>query len=275
MSKEQEVRIQTTDSGFELHSLEGYIETLHLAVYPEKILVLDSGCSCDVGRVIRYVVHGLGRSVDSIKLVVASHAHPDHMGGASRFREENGVEVAALPLINSWYKGIGGSIQHKVDSYLAQYVAIARRQRLKSLRFERHLVFDHSLEDDGPVPYFEDWISIHIPGHTDHDVALYNESAAMLYVADAIINLNHHFMLPLPVTLVRQLRASFAKLKELEIKTLVLAHRGVHSVEDMGSIVDPLQEQLDQGIPGKPQVRFALAMQSFSPALRRARKQNR
>lgn len=82
---------------FTLHTIDGHISTIYLAVYSDKILILDCGCRCDITRVETYIEKRLKKDLSTVKLVVASHAHPDH-GGGSPFSVKNTVFPLRLPV---------------------------------------------------------------------------------------------------------------------------------------------------------------------------------
>lgn len=239
------------DSDCELHAIDGYIETIYLAVYREKILVLDCGCSCDAETIVSYVENELNRSPEAIKLAVASHAHPDHVGGAKNLRERYGIPVAAPPLINDWYRGLTGAIQHRMDLVLAQYVALSTRKRLRSIWFERTIRYDFALEEGKPLPFFQDWTVIETPGHTDHDVALYHRDSGVLYAADLIVKTGADYTPPIPVISAPQIKAALDRIERLEVRRLALAHRGPQEVDCFESVIGALREQLDRNITYK------------------------
>ena len=63
-------------------AIEGYIQTTYLAVYPDKLLLLDTGCHCDVDSILDYITNTLQRPISQLKTAVVTHMHPDHAGGA-------------------------------------------------------------------------------------------------------------------------------------------------------------------------------------------------
>ena len=62
--------------------LDGYIQSSYLAVYPDKLMLLDGGCRPDVALVLGYIKNTLKRPISDLKVVVVTHMHPDHAGGA-------------------------------------------------------------------------------------------------------------------------------------------------------------------------------------------------
>ena len=89
---------------FTIHSIDGYIETLYLVVYSDKLLLLDGGCRCDADDVVDYI-RRLGRRMEELKLIVVTHPHPDHSGAAPHLHRLYGTAIAAIPTINEWYSG--------------------------------------------------------------------------------------------------------------------------------------------------------------------------
>lgn len=258
-------------NGFELHVLKGYIESIYLAVYPDRVLLLDCACICDAPKIARYIDQQLVLPRSPLKLGIPSHAHPDHMGGARTLQECHGFRIAAPPGINGWYRGVPGSIQQWIDVHLAQYVARSNRKPLQDLRYQKTIVADHTLVDGQPLPEFEDWRVYFTPGHTHHDVVLYNRQAKLLYAGDVIVKVGGKYILPIPRILRKEMRASYDKIKHFEVERLALAHHGLHRIESFETLVQELQQQLQQDSYTFWQ-KTATISQHFSPALRYTKK---
>ncbi|MGB2081875.1 MAG: MBL fold metallo-hydrolase, partial [Psychrobacter sp.] len=60
----------------EIVRLEGYIQSSYLAVYPDKIMLLDGCCRADVPMVLDYIERTLKRPITDLKVVVVTHMHP-------------------------------------------------------------------------------------------------------------------------------------------------------------------------------------------------------
>lgn len=252
---------------FSIHEIEGYISSMFLAVYPDKILILDAGCRCDARKIEQYITRKLKRSMSSVKLVVASHAHPDHAGGAPVISRKHGLPVAAPRTINKWYRGPWGCLQHKVDTMLGYHVARVTQKPFENIFYSRYIHVDKPLDDDAILPGFEDWRVIHSPGHTTHDIVLYNESKRLLYAADVALCVNGKFLLPFPVAMEDQMRKTLELLSHLDVETLLMAHGGVMIVQTMERISRTLTRQLDAGLP--PALEKLKFLESFSPEVRK------
>ena len=123
----------------EIVRLEGYIQSSYLAVYPDKIMLLDGCCRADVPMVLSYIKTTLKRPITDLKVVVVTHMHPDHAGGARKFRQKTGCLIVSADKEGQWYGGIAGRAMHFVDMNLAYYVA--RRQ---GRSFKKPILFSKS-----------------------------------------------------------------------------------------------------------------------------------
>jgi len=65
-----------------LHQIQGYIQSIYLAEYPHKLLLLDGACRADVETISYFITGSLKRPLSHLKLVVSTHMHPDHAGAA-------------------------------------------------------------------------------------------------------------------------------------------------------------------------------------------------
>ena len=132
-------RESMTKQPFKIHTIEGYIQSLFLVEYPEKLLLLDSGCRSDVPVVHQFIEEELGRSIRDLALVVVTHAHPDHSGGAHYYQQRYGIPIAGTHEMNDWYKGISGIFTQFVDIFLTHYVAYKKKKSLQNIWFPRFI----------------------------------------------------------------------------------------------------------------------------------------
>jgi glyoxylase-like metal-dependent hydrolase (beta-lactamase superfamily II) len=258
---------------FTIHIIDGHISSIFLAVYPDKILVLDGGCRCDVGKIETYITRKLKRDISNVKLVVASHAHPDHAGGSPLFSEKYGLPLAAPRNINTWYRGPMGFIQHKVDTFLGYYVARTFQRPFENMFYTRNVKIDHILDDGSSLPGFEDWIAYDALGHTNHDMVFYNQRQKALYAADVILCVNGKYLVPFPVPLREHMRDTLDRLSTLKVRTLILAHGGIKVVSSIKGIVADLKAQLSNDLP--PLLQKLMSVSRFSPEIRKAKNERR
>lgn len=208
----------------EIVRLEGYIQSMYLAVYPNKIMLLDSGCRPDVTMVLDYIRATLQRPITDLKVVVVTHMHPDHAGGAHQFREATGCLIVSADKNTQWYSGIGGRAMHFVDMGLANYVARRQGRSSKNLYYPAHLKPDIVVKEGNYVPGFNEWQVLETPGHTDRDLSLFHVPSRQVYTADLIIKLRHKFVAPFPIYDPKVYIQSLQRIKDLKPSVVMMAH---------------------------------------------------
>jgi len=263
-----------------IHAIAGKITTLYAAQYPSgRILLLDSGCACDKDAVVQYL-DSLGICQSNVRYVVASHAHPDHAGGASLW-QSSGAYIAAPEGINLWYAGLCGWMQQRVDMGLVLFVEdVVSRSPLNkvclviwelffpsaSVRFPRSIKYDYTIPVPSPdasnealnvllpivgpnskiecgFPELAEWRCVAAPGHTDHMVALWHAPSGTLYAADAILHLPHQpRALQPPVTIdFKDLYVSTVqRLAQFPVNNLLLAHGGTFIIKPAVTHSEPV-----------------------------------
>lgn len=230
-----------------LHTIPGYISNLFLVQHPgEGLLLLDCGAPGDVERISQYCHRELGTSISDIRLAVVSHMHPDHAGAAYILRNRYGIPIAAHKRADRWYRGLGGMFQHRLDSTMMQFVAKSQGRRLENNRYPRILHPDYNLKDLDFLPLFPSWQVISAPGHTLHDIALYNKKEKLLYVGDCIVMVEGEVRLPLPVLFPHLMRESLLRLASLDFSTLLLAHGQVVKKEEARQVLHKAIKLLDE-----------------------------
>lgn len=233
---------------FILHKIDGYISNIFLLEYEQGLLLLDCGAISDVKRIEEYCFNTLKRSPAEIRLAIVSHIHPDHSGGAIVLRNKYNIPIAAHKDLDRWYSGFCGSIQQTIDCYLMHIVARRNHRKLERALFTKTIKPDYPLNDNDFLPVFDDWQIIHVPGHTLHDIVLYNKQARMLYAADCICNIRGKLRIPVPILFPQQMRKSYSKLAALDISSILLAHGETLKTESYPSVFTFMQELLDKPI---------------------------
>ena len=210
----------------EIVRLEGYIQSIYLAVYPDKLLLLDGCCRPDVLMILNYIQTTLQRPTSDLKVVMVTHMHPDHAGGAHQLRRATGCQIVSADKPIQWYHGIGGQLMHLVDTGLAHYVAKRQGRPFRRLWYPAHLQADKTVQESDAIPNFEDWQVLETPGHTDRDLSLLHLPSRQIYTADLIIKLRHKFVAPFPIYDPKAYIHSLQKVKDLQPSNVMMAHGG-------------------------------------------------
>eukprot|EP00756_Hemistasia_phaeocysticola_P063112 Hpha_TRINITY_DN6594_c0_g2::TRINITY_DN6594_c0_g2_i1::g.45904::m.45904 len=242
-----------------IHLLSGYISVQYIVDYGAErpLLLLDSGTLADVTPVRFFAEHVLKRQsgkANPFGLVVATHAHPDHSGGAPHHAAK-GIPIAAPRGIDGYWAGLGGWLQLRLENFLANFVA-HRLGRCIEWPLSRGVVPNPTgttrLSDGVHLPEgYEDWTALGMPGHTSHMVGLYHGATHTLYCADLLIGINgSKFMSPVPVDIPWAYEHTMTRLRALPVRWLLLAHSGAVDVDSIPGgwpgIIDQVMEHLAQ-----------------------------
>ncbi|WP_404341578.1 MBL fold metallo-hydrolase [Pseudoalteromonas mariniglutinosa] len=227
-----------------IHRLAGYIQNIYLVEYPTKLLLLDGCCRADVDTVYQFITEHLNRPMTDLKLIVVTHMHPDHAGGAYPLRKLSGAKIAASNAPGQWYQGLDGLLMHLTDMALAWWVAGRLGKKRQNLWYNRHLTPDYYLATDAQLPYFEEWQAIHSPGHTDRDICLYHSASESIYIADLLVKVKGELMPPFPIFYPRRYLNSLLMLKTLQPKKIMFAHSDEMNLAEINfaTILDAVPE---------------------------------
>jgi glyoxylase-like metal-dependent hydrolase (beta-lactamase superfamily II) len=209
-----------------VHHLDGYIQSIYLVEYPDKLMLLDGCCRADVELIERTIVQTLKRSLSDLKLVVVTHMHPDHAGAAHCLRARTGCRIASAKQQRQWYWGMDGVFMYLTDIGLARWMAKRKGRAPKRLFYRPWLQVDDELIDGDRLPGFEQWRIIQTPGHTDRDVSVMHEPSGRIYVADLMVNVKGRFVPPFPVFYPELYRHSVERVASLKPAFVWLAHGG-------------------------------------------------
>jgi glyoxylase-like metal-dependent hydrolase (beta-lactamase superfamily II) len=237
-------------SSFTLHKLDGHIADLYIAEYKDKLLLLDCGCRSDHSLIVDYITRTINKPIEHLKLLVVTHFHPDHSGSAMSLAGKYKIPIAAPENINLWYNGLRGSIQHLVDTILAHIAARRRKMRLLSVSYPKHIHVDIPLNDNSSIPLFPDWQVISVPGHTSHDIVLFNRKDNFLYCSDTIVKIRESFLSPFPITDKIKMSGSLTRLSRLPVETIAMAHGGVVKTENFAALTADLTSELHTPLKG-------------------------
>lgn len=209
----------------EVHEIKGFIQSMYLVVYHDKMLLLDSGTSADAEVVFDYIENKLKRPKSDLKVVLVTHVHPDHSGGANVFKK-SGIKIAGDSDSNSWYKGFKGFSIYLIDIFLAYlvFLKIRKGRAFKNIFFKRHVDYDFDLSDGEVIPGFEDWMIIETPGHTHRDLSAYHKETSTIYVADNIIGKFKSIVTPYPINFPDLYKNSLKRYTDLGVMRYLLAH---------------------------------------------------
>ncbi|QOL25339.1 MBL fold metallo-hydrolase [Thalassotalea sp. LPB0316] len=209
-----------------LHLLDGYIQQIYLVEEAQQLMLLDGCCRADVDTVTNYITNTLKLPLASLKNVVVTHMHPDHAGAASELRKVTGCKLIGANVDGHWYQGIDGFFMYLTDMALARWVGKRIGKGKQKILYPRHLSFDIKLNDGDVIPGFEDWQVLFSQGHTDRDLSVMHLPTKQIYIADLLVAVKGNYIPPFPIFYPNRYRNSIARLAQLDVNHVLLAHGG-------------------------------------------------
>lgn len=194
-----------------------------------KFFMMDGGCSCDVEKVKNYLEE-INYSIHDLKIVIVTHAHPDHSGGANKFSKKYGIQIAGPKKLNDWYRGFSGFVKFWVDLALGYMVGIRKTKRLENMLFRRRSHLDLILNDGDHIPGFSDWKILSCPGHTDMDLTILNEKEKLAYIADNLVGSGEKVFRPYPISKPIEYKKSLKRYLDFGVEKFLLAHYGEQKI---------------------------------------------
>ena len=248
-----------------IHRLSGYIQSIYLVEYPHGLMLLD-GCSrADMSLIKSFITETLRRPMSDLKVVIVTHMHPDHAGAAAALRRVSGCRVITADKPHHWYRGINGMLMYVTDILLTFWVAGRLRKPKRNLLYWPFLNADITLNDNDPVPGFEQWRVLEMPGHTDRDLAVWHHDSNRVYVADLVVKVKGRYIPPFPVFHPNRYRRSVTRLHDMKPASIMLAHGGEVT------LADEEYQYLFHQLPDMPKTHWRATRKKIRQLIRRYR----
>lgn len=221
-----------------VHCLKGKVSNIYV-LNDETMTIVDSGCCPEDGEmVIEYLQQELGRSTDGIGLILLTHGHPDHMGGASYLSRESGAPVAKCPSggneVIQWAKVVKNMFTRQ---HLEMVYKMYRKAGNRLIPRVTNIQANRTVRDGDLVPGSNNWRILHTPGHSYDSICVYNETAQALISGDTIVSIASTPR-PSPIRVSPELfEVSMERIASLHIKHLLPGHGQPLSGGDLGYLL--------------------------------------
>lgn len=164
---------------------EAILTRSHLVV-GDYLVLIDSGIKSTYGEVVD-TLKGLGLNMASIKLLLISHGHADHVGSNYQIAQASGCLIGAHKLAVPWVENYQLQFAEVFDPFpdilpvsqeLRDWVYGSMDQGARvDLQFDEGLLIN--LGQGITLEVF------HLPGHTPGDVGFYRRSSRTMIIGDA------------------------------------------------------------------------------------------
>lgn len=213
----------------------GFFVNVWLVERAERWLVVDTGRPGSVKRLLAGIER-TGCSLRDIALIVLSHAHFDHVGGAAELRRRSGAPVAIHRLEAPLLREGAFSLSPGLNALGRAEVFIAKRF-VSRCRFEFTPVEPDVLVDDEMRldSYGFDATVIHSPGHSPGSVSVLTDGGELfagdLAVTQPLPGRWRH--MPIYGTSIRDIAASWRMLADRGAKHIYPSHGGDFSMSEL------------------------------------------
>lgn len=154
--------------------LERFVNTFIIA--GPSITLVDAGVAGSRERIFEYI-RSIGRDPAEIRLLILTHSHPDHIGGARAIRDATGCAVAAHAAERAWIEDVNLQCNNRPVPGFHTLVG-------------GPVAVDHLLEDGEVLElgtgHQLDCVVFHTPGHSQGSVSLLVRSGGVLITGDAV-----------------------------------------------------------------------------------------
>ena len=144
-------------------------------IFGEKITLVDSGVSGSDSVIFDYIKKQ-GRDPREVSMLILTHSHPDHLGGAKAVKRATGCKIAAHRGEKQWIEDTAKQFRERPVPGFHTLV-------------EGPVMVDRVLEDCDRLEPGEDLRCkvMHTPGHSSGSISLFLEAEKTLISADLFL----------------------------------------------------------------------------------------
>lgn len=175
-----------------IHTIRGLMGVCHLLVDRDDAILLDTGL---VGEswLIRRRVTQLGLRPDSIRAIVLTHGHLDHVGNLAWAKQWCGAPIYAHPLEQAH---IDGAYPYAGINAWCGRLEHAGRTLLRNGQPAR---IDVTFAEGDELPFWGGLRVVHLPGHTLGHCGFYAAQHDLLFSGDLFASYFFNVHLPAPI----------------------------------------------------------------------------
>lgn len=160
----------------------------YIIITDEGLALIDTGYLNNSSRMLK-AIQQLGYAASSIKWILATHGHSDHVGSLAALKRASGAEIYMHP-VDAEMVQAGNALREETQGTPGCFnqMAFAIGVRLLSKTIAP-VKIDHRVQDADVLNIAGGIRVIHVPGHSAGQVAYLWQGSGVLFAADAVVNL--------------------------------------------------------------------------------------
>jgi glyoxylase-like metal-dependent hydrolase (beta-lactamase superfamily II) len=221
---------------------EGFYVNAGIIFTSRSIVFIDSGMSIASGEFLWKIARKRMKGDEDLYLIL-THNHSDHVFGM-RVMKERGAKVIAHRMVRFWFNRLNGD----------RYKEFLRKKQGWSPEkadeiFGKVILSDPDEVVDGDAVFKIDGDEIHVlvtPGHVPSELSVYHPKSRTLFAGDTIYEgspLTTRFGGPEEW---RQWISQLARLKKLEINTIIPGHGKLCAKEEIDRNINYLRREIEK-----------------------------
>jgi len=202
-----------------IYTIRGVMGVCHLLVDDKRAAVLLDTGMVGESLQIRWLLWRLGLKADSIKAILLTHGHIDHVGNLAWAKRWTGAPIYAHP-----------AEQAHIDGTYPYTDASRWCGRMERVGYDiinyRPARIDRFIGDGDELPFWGGLRVIHMPGHTEGHCGFYSRQHNLLFSGDLFASYFFAVHLPPPILNARPelIPGSLRKALSLDMRYIIPQH---------------------------------------------------
>lgn len=211
--------IEIAKNLYRLPTLGPFINSYAFINADSSVTLVDCGLKGSSKRLIKDLAR-IGKHPKDVVNIVLTHAHDDHIGGASQMIKQCEVKNVLMHEKDSQFPPTGKTPSRDVSRLSGKIMKILPESNYEPFNVTRTLIDGEVIDTAGGLKV------VHTPGHTDGHISLLHPESETLITGDSIFNMSSRLTWALSGFCVnyKQSQETAMKFLDLDFKNACFTH---------------------------------------------------